>query len=63
MSGRNSNYFDGKTSREEAIRLIKRNTRNYAKKQLSWFRRDPSIHWFHPDEGEAVLQRVQELMR
>lgn len=56
-------YFDGKTSREEAIRLIKRNTRNYAKKQLSWFRRDPSIHWFHPDEGEAVLQRVRELMR
>lgn len=56
-------YFDGEITREEAIRLIKRNTRNYAKKQLSWFRRDPSILWFHPDDGETVLQRVRKLLR
>ena len=38
-------YFDGRYDRAEAIRLIKRNTRHYAKKQLTWWARDPSIHW------------------
>lgn len=38
-------YLDGKTSVEEAVRLIKRNTRHYAKRQLTWWRRDPEIHW------------------
>ena len=38
-------YLDGKTSLDEAIRLIQRNTRHYAKRQLSWWRRDPSIRW------------------
>lgn len=47
-------YFDGKTDREEAIRLIQRNTRRYAKKQLTWFKRDTSIRWFHPDEEEEI---------
>ena len=38
-------HLDGKTSLEEAVRLIQRNTRHYAKRQLSWWRRDPSIRW------------------
>jgi tRNA dimethylallyltransferase len=38
-------YFDGACDLPEAIRLIKRNTRHYAKKQLTWWSRDPSIHW------------------
>ena len=38
-------YFDGCYDLAEAIRLIKRNTRHYAKKQLTWWARDPSIHW------------------
>jgi tRNA dimethylallyltransferase len=38
-------YFDGRYDLAEAIRLIKRNTRHYAKKQLTWWARDPSIHW------------------
>ena len=53
-------YFDGKTDREEAIRLLKRNTRHYAKKQLSWFRRDDEIHWFHPADEQQVLQFVKK---
>lgn len=48
-------YFEGKTDYEETIRLIKRNTRRYARKQLSWFRRDPDIRWFHPDEKEQIF--------
>ena len=38
-------YLDGKIPLEEAVRLIKRNTRHYAKKQLTWWRRDPAIEW------------------
>lgn len=47
--------FDGTISREEAVRLIKRNSRRYAKRQLTWFRRDPAIRWFSPFEAEAVI--------
>ena len=47
-------YFDGKFDREEAIRLIKRNTRRYAKKQLTWYRNDADIHWFHPDQKDEI---------
>lgn len=38
-------YFDGKTTLEEAVELIKRNSRRYAKRQLTWFRRDPAVKW------------------
>jgi tRNA dimethylallyltransferase len=43
-------YFEGKTSLDEAIDLIKRNTRRYAKRQLTWFARYPEIQWLHPEE-------------
>ena len=38
-------YFDGKQDLDTTVRLIQRNTRHYAKRQLTWWRRDPSIHW------------------
>ena len=38
-------YFDGKTNLDEAVRRIQVNTRHYAKRQLTWWRRDPSIEW------------------
>lgn len=53
-------YFDGAISREEAIERIKRNTRRYAKRQLTWFRRDPEIRWFSPFETEAVLAWIEQ---
>lgn len=48
-------YFEGKTDYEETVRLIKRNSRRYARKQLSWFRRDDDIHWFHPEDQRGIL--------
>ena len=42
-------FFEGEISREEAIRLIKRNTRRYAKRQMTWFRNQDSYHYFHPE--------------
>ena len=40
-------YLNNKYSQKESVRLIKKNTRNFAKRQLSWFRRDDDIHWFN----------------
>lgn len=52
-------YFDAQIDREEAIRQIQRNTRIYARKQLSWWRRDVGIHWVNPDDLDAVLRLVE----
>lgn len=43
-------YFDGKTDRDTAIELIKRNSRRYAKRQMTWFRRDGEIKWMTAEE-------------
>jgi len=48
-------YFDGKTTFEEAVELIKRNSRRYAKRQLTWFRRDPEIRWYAPDRVDDMI--------
>ena len=47
-------YLDGTLSLEEATDLIKMRTRRYAKRQLSWFRRDPRVQWIDCDEMEAA---------
>ncbi|WP_425393942.1 tRNA (adenosine(37)-N6)-dimethylallyltransferase MiaA [Algoriphagus vanfongensis] len=52
--------LEGNYDKEEAIRLLKRNSRRYAKRQLTWFRRDTEIHWFTPDEQEEVIRLVAE---
>ena len=51
-------YFDGLTSLDEAVRLIKRNTRHYAKKQLTWLAREPHLLRCHPDEAWPVVERA-----
>jgi tRNA dimethylallyltransferase len=53
-------YFDGKITLEEAKEKIKANSRKYARKQLTWFRGDPKIMWFHPDDKEKVFQYLGE---
>ena len=44
-------YFDGEWTLPFAIEKIKKNTRDYAKKQMTWFSHDESIQWFHPDDS------------
>lgn len=51
-------HFDGKTSLEEAVELIKRNTRRYAKRQLTWLRRDPQIQWFAPGNTAGMIAYI-----
>ncbi len=47
-------YIEKKWSWQEALKLLARDTRHYAKRQFTWFGRDQSIHWFHPDNGQEV---------
>lgn len=53
-------HFEGSISLEKAIELIKRNSRRYAKRQLSWFRRDKEIQWFHPDQETEVMEFLKK---
>lgn len=53
-------YFEGKCSLEEAVEKIKQHSRNYAKKQLSWFNRDADIHWFHPNEDDQIIAWIEQ---
>lgn len=49
-------YFDGLYDKDEAIRLLKRNSRRYAKRQMTWFMKDKDIKWFKPDEFAQILE-------
>lgn len=55
-------YFENKVSREKAIELIKRNTRRYAKRQMTWWAKDNEINWFHPDQGHEILELIEKIM-
>lgn len=57
-------HFDGKTDLNTAVELIKQNTRRFAKRQLTWFRKDKEIHWLAPEEvtGEAVARLISKLI-
>lgn len=52
-------YFDGEWSLETAVEKIKRNTRVYARKQMTWFKRDTEIRWFHPEEEKEIFTYLQ----
>ena len=51
-------YLDGVWTLNEAVERIKGNTRRYARKQLTWFKRDEQVKWFHPDEEEKIKQHI-----
>lgn len=50
------NYFDGEWTLDFAIERLQANTRKYARKQLTWFRRDGNYKWFHPEDGELLVE-------
>ena len=52
-------YMDGRWSLDEAVERMKGNTRRYARKQLTWFKRDEQMRWFHPDDQEAIIKYVE----
>ena len=56
-------YFDGEWSLDFAIDKIKQDSRNYARKQLTWFRRDQEITWFHPDQEADIIRHIEKEIR
>lgn len=53
-------YLDGRWSQEEAVERIKGNTRRYARKQLTWYKKDEKIRWFHPDDKQAIINYISK---
>ena len=56
------NYLDGLLTREETIRQIQSNSRQYMRKQLTWFKRDQDIKWFQPNNIEEIIKYLDEKM-
>jgi tRNA dimethylallyltransferase len=52
-------HLDGSYDREEAVRLLKRNSRRYAKRQLTWFKRDEEMRWFSPRDLAAIIEYIE----
>ncbi|MBL7778582.1 MAG: tRNA (adenosine(37)-N6)-dimethylallyltransferase MiaA [Chitinophagales bacterium] len=55
-------FFEDKISLEDAIALIKQNTRNYAKRQMTWFKKDTGIKWFQPGDVDALLNDLLTIL-
>ena len=53
-------YLDGRWPLEEAVERIKGNTRRYARKQLTWYKKDEQIRWFHPDDKQSILNYISK---
>lgn len=55
-------FMEGTYDKEEAIRLLKRNSRRYAKRQLTWFRKYDDIHWFEPDQEIRMKDLIEKML-
>jgi tRNA dimethylallyltransferase len=53
-----SEYLDGRYGLDEAVERIKRETKEYARKQFAWFRRDPLLKWFDFDDDDSIIEAV-----
>ena len=53
-------FMDGKYNRVEAMRLLKRNSRRYAKRQLTWFKRDLETRWFSANDMAKIIEKINE---
>ncbi|PWJ60649.1 tRNA dimethylallyltransferase [Dyadobacter jejuensis] len=53
-------FLDGDYDEQEMVRLLKQNSRRYAKRQLTWFRHQGEFKWFHPDDFEQILKYTQQ---
>ena len=58
-----SGYLEGEYSYDEAVRLLKRDTRHFAKRQLTWFRKEPGIHWITVEESDIPAKATQHVLK
>ncbi|MCY1719748.1 tRNA (adenosine(37)-N6)-dimethylallyltransferase MiaA [Prolixibacteraceae bacterium Z1-6] len=56
-------YFDGEITRDKAIELIKRNSRRYARKQITWFRKDETVSWFEPTMVKEIIAFIETQLK
>lgn len=56
-------FFENTITREKAIDHIKRNTRRYAKRQITWWAKDKDIRWFHPDQKQEILGYLDDILK
>jgi tRNA dimethylallyltransferase len=56
-------FLEGQYDENEMLRLLKRNSRHYAKRQLTWFGKDPQFYWFHPDQLPQVCTFVSQSLQ
>jgi tRNA dimethylallyltransferase len=56
-------YFDGTLTLPQAVEKIKQNSRHYAKRQLTWFKRDAAMKWFHPSESAAIIEHITAIKK
>ena len=65
--GKWADYLDGKNSLEEAVTILKRDTRHFAKRQLTWFRRERDVNWIQKEEfgydEEKILQAMLAILK
>lgn len=54
-------YLDGTWTLEEAVERLKGNTRRYARKQLTWYKKDPAVRWFHPDDIKQITDYIEHV--
>ncbi len=52
-------YINGEFGLEDAVGLLKKNTRNYAKRQITWFKSDPGIRWFSPEQKNDIIDMIR----
>jgi len=55
-------YLQGETSLEEAVTILKRDSRHYAKRQMTWFRKDERIHWIEMSEDKKLEMLLEECL-
>jgi tRNA dimethylallyltransferase len=56
-------YLDGKYDRQEAVRLLKRNSRRYAKRQMTWFKRDSEFSWFSAEDKDEISSYLENELK
>jgi len=54
-----SSFLRGECALTEAVELLKRNTRRYAKRQLTWFKGDPDVKWFSPEDKKRIFETIK----
>ena len=57
-----ADFIEGRLEWDEALDTMKRDTRRYAKRQLTWFRNDPEMIWFHPEQVDEIAEKIEEFV-